>query len=463
MSAESYDAIVIGAGMSGLAAAIRLAQFDQRVLVLERHALPGGLNSYYKQGGRRLDTGLHALTNFARKGERDAPLTKILRQLRIGYEELALGEQSHSRITLAGRTLRFSNDPGLLEAEITREFPADAQAFARLLRTVREADPFRPATSFVSTRKELAGLGLSPELCEVLLLPLLTYGSSIPEDLEWNDFVILFRSVFLEGFARPEGGIKRLLDLLVARLQERGGELRRNCEVTAIQSSSGTLSGVRLGDGSELRARFVFSSAGRVETARLAGLGSTVPERGWVTLFEALWILKRPCRELGMDQTVHFLCSQPLVPWRPPAGLIEPSIGIFCASDNYATSTTPSEGLLRATAIANHDRWCELDAESYAQAKQRCMDHLAAMAAGLGLDPRTHMLDSDSFTPRTIRHYTAHEAGAVYGSPVKSRDGSTPIQGLVLIGNDQGLVGITGALLSGITMANLHVLYARTP
>ncbi len=42
MAAESrYDAIVIGAGMSGLAAGIRLAQFDRRVLVLERHTLWG--------------------------------------------------------------------------------------------------------------------------------------------------------------------------------------------------------------------------------------------------------------------------------------------------------------------------------------------------------------------------------------------------------------------------------------
>ena len=36
--------------MSGLAAGIRLAQFDQKVLILEKHYLWGGLNSFYKQG-----------------------------------------------------------------------------------------------------------------------------------------------------------------------------------------------------------------------------------------------------------------------------------------------------------------------------------------------------------------------------------------------------------------------------
>jgi phytoene dehydrogenase-like protein len=37
-----YDTIIIGAGMSGLAAGIRLAYFDQRVCILERHYTIGG-------------------------------------------------------------------------------------------------------------------------------------------------------------------------------------------------------------------------------------------------------------------------------------------------------------------------------------------------------------------------------------------------------------------------------------
>jgi hypothetical protein len=48
--------------------------------------------------------------------------------------------------------------------------------------------------------------------------------------------------------------------------------------------------------------------------------------------------------------------------------------------------------------------------------------------------------------------------GTVYGSTDKTRDGKTPYNGLYIIGTDQGFLGIVGAMLSGISMANLHGL-----
>jgi phytoene dehydrogenase-like protein len=57
---STYDTLIIGAGMSGLAAGIRLAYFDQKVCICERHNTIGGLNSFYRLRGRDFDVGLHA-------------------------------------------------------------------------------------------------------------------------------------------------------------------------------------------------------------------------------------------------------------------------------------------------------------------------------------------------------------------------------------------------------------------
>src|SRR5215471_3477446 len=135
-NAARYDAVVIGAGMSGLAAAIRLAQFEKRVLLVERHSLWGGLNSFYKRAGRRIDTGLHALTNFAPKGSRGAPLSKLLRQLRIPWEALALGEQSYSEIVFPSARLRFANGFRDLQESVAAAFPHEKAGFARLVAAI---------------------------------------------------------------------------------------------------------------------------------------------------------------------------------------------------------------------------------------------------------------------------------------------------------------------------------------
>ena len=118
-----YDTIIIGAGMSGLAAGIRLAHYDQRVCILERHTTIGGLNSFYRLGGRNYDVGLHAVTNFAPKGRQKGPLARLLRQLRFRWDDFGLGAADRLAIAFPGVTLRFNNDFDLLQPEVQRHFP----------------------------------------------------------------------------------------------------------------------------------------------------------------------------------------------------------------------------------------------------------------------------------------------------------------------------------------------------
>ena len=71
---------------------------------------------------------------------------------------------------------------------------------------------------------------------------------------------------------------------------------------------------------------------------------------------------------------------------------------------------------------------------------------------------RASVVYKDTFTPRTIEHFTGHLGGAVYGSPTKRYDGDIGVPGLYLCGTDQGMLGIVGSMLSGIHMANRHAL-----
>ena len=64
----------------------------------------------------------------------------------------------------------------------------------------------------------------------------------------------------------------------------------------------------------------------------------------------------------------------------------------------------------------------------------------------------------DMFTPRTIEKFTSHIGGAVYGAPNKAKHGRTELSNVFLAGTDQGFLGIVGAMLSGISIANKPVL-----
>ncbi|HVW01191.1 MAG TPA: NAD(P)-binding protein, partial [Planctomycetaceae bacterium] len=130
----TYDAIIIGAGLSGLAAGIRLAHFDKSVCILERHTTIGGLNSFYRLRGRNYDVGLHAVTNYAPPGTKSGPLSKLLRQLRLRWDDFDLRPQWESQVAFPGVTLRFNNDFELLRSEVVSHFPEQAAGFADLCR-----------------------------------------------------------------------------------------------------------------------------------------------------------------------------------------------------------------------------------------------------------------------------------------------------------------------------------------
>jgi choline dehydrogenase-like flavoprotein len=102
-----YDTIIIGAGMSGLAAGIRLAYYDQRVCILERHYTIGGLNSFYRLRGRDYDVGLHAVTTSP-QGRAKGPLARLLRQLRFAGDSASpqLGSAAFPASRSTSRTTR---------------------------------------------------------------------------------------------------------------------------------------------------------------------------------------------------------------------------------------------------------------------------------------------------------------------------------------------------------------------
>jgi phytoene dehydrogenase-like protein len=487
------DALIIGAGMSGLAAGIRLAMFDRRVCIVEKHYAYGGLNSYYTRNGRSYDVGLHAVTNAVPPGVRDAPLPRLLRQLRIQREELDLHPQGWSEIHFPRHRLRFSNDITMLLDEARRAFPSEVDGLRRLIADI-EARPFDLSNPTGATARQILPEYIrEPLLREMLLCPVMYYGCSRPDDMDFAEFALLFRSIFCEGFARPREGVRRIIRTLVRAYRRHGGKLRMRCGVERIETRDGRVSAVHLDSGEVLTADVVISSVGYDETMRLCGTHGGRDERSGpdehggphggrdergeperdrgphsgpynsplgerLSFVESVTTLDVPPRALGLEATIVFFNLADGFTYARPDDLIDERSGVICCPNNYEGHDDMPEGIVRVTWLANYERWAALPEGDYAAAKREVYDRGMGRLRGIVPDFGARVVDVDLFTPRTIERYTGHIHGAVYGSPVRRPDGRTPLANLFVCGTDTGLVGIIGALWSGVVVANRYGL-----
>jgi phytoene dehydrogenase-like protein len=468
-----YDVVIIGAGLSGLAAGIRVAHFGKRVCIFERHNAPGGLNSFYSLGGRKFDVGLHAVTNYVRPGVRGTPLGTLLRQLRIGRDEIELCEQKRSRIAFGPRgelQLLFTNDFGVLESEVARVFPSEVDGFRRLAGLIRET-VYTEDGPRVSAREVVRRHISDPSLEDMLLCPALMYGGSREHDLDFPFYAVLFRAILMEGLARPFEGIRPILRLLLDRYRAAGGERRMKCGVRRIVVRGDRAAAVVLDSGEEITADQILSSIGGPETAALlepAARPEPAPPAGAITFVETITVFDREPAAWGWgEDTIVFFNDSPRLHYACPQEQVDPRCGVICIPNNFdfgAARRLP-EGVVRATCLANYERWAGLPEEAYRADKRRWYDAVTASARRFlpaageeALAAAT--VASDMFTPRTVTRFTGRLQGAIYGSPEKSLDGRTGWRNLHLCGTDQGLLGIVGAMLSGVTMANRHVLRA---
>jgi phytoene dehydrogenase-like protein len=468
-SGAQYDVAIIGAGLSGLAAGIRLAHFGKKVCIFERHNAIGGLNGFYSHAGRKFDVGLHAVTNFVPAGVKGTPLGKILRQLRIERDEFALCPQKGSRVAFgpAGeRALHFTNDFAVLESDVAALFPREKDGFAKIARFVRET-PLSGGGPGGSARKFIQQWVGDPVLEDMILCPLMFYGSAREDDMDLDQFAIMFRALYLEGFARPLEGVRVMMRVLSEKYRAAGGERRMKCGVKSVVARAGRAAALILDSGEEIAATHVLSSIGARETAAL--IGEVVPSVKTLGYVETITVLDRPPAQLGWGgDTIVFFNDSERFTYRDPQGQVDLHSGIICFPNNfdYGSGRGLDEGFFRVTCLANYDRWSGLAPEIYAadkagwfgkiqDAARRFLPQLASP------DPLARAtMATDMFTPTTVEKFTGHLRGAIYGAPEKNPGGLTSLSNLYICGTDQGMLGIVGSMLSGISMANQHILKA---
>ncbi|MGH7137186.1 MAG: phytoene desaturase family protein, partial [Pirellulales bacterium] len=335
--------------------------------------------------------------------------------------------------------------------------------FERLVTQIADYDELDFSQADRSAREVVSGVISDPLLVEMLFCPLMYYGSARESDMDFTQFSIMFRGIFMEGLGRPAAGVRLILKTLVRRFRALGGDLRLRSGVSRFVIDEGEVKRVVLDDGTEITARRILSSAGWCETMRFCGEQRPVEttSAGQLSFCEAMAVLDCQPRDLGHEETVVFFNDSPTFHWQKAADLLDYRSGVICSPNNFVYDEPPLEGMVRVTGLANYDRWRELDEPDYRLAKLEGYDRMLASAVRFVPDFRGHIVATDMFTPLTIHRFTGHDNGAVYGASKKRYDGTTHLTNLFICGTDQGFVGIIGAIVSGISMANKHLLQAE--
>lgn len=256
----SHDVVVVGAGLAGIAAAIRLREKGHEPLVLERSDGPGGRVRTDDVDGFRLDRGFQILLTAY-------PAASDL----LDYEALQL------RAFDPGSLIRIGNDfhrvadpfrsPG--DAFGTMRAPVgtlrDKLAILKFRKKVMASDVERLFTEPECTAAErLRDTGFSPKMIDTFLRPLFT-GIALDPDLQFSSrsLEFIFRMLSEGDAAVPAIGIGAISDQLADRLP--ADTIRYGVEVTASGDHH-----VELGDD-RIDAQAVVIATDATDAARLTG------------------------------------------------------------------------------------------------------------------------------------------------------------------------------------------------
>ena len=279
------EAIVIGSGFGGLAAAIRLQARGYRTMLVEADAQPGGRARVHRQDGFTFDAGPTILTApflvdelFALAGKRTADRLRIVPVspfYRIVFPD--------------GRTFDYTGNSASIEAEIARFDPADIpgyRAFVKHSEAVfnrafvdladapfsRLWDMIRVAPDLIRLRSDRSVHALvarhirHPLLRQVFSFhPLLVGGNPFAASSIYSMIHYLERKW---GVHFVMGGTGELVRALAELFQEMGGTLRLGARVEEIEVERGQVVGIALAGGERLPARVVVSNADVANTYR---------------------------------------------------------------------------------------------------------------------------------------------------------------------------------------------------
>jgi phytoene dehydrogenase-like protein len=339
---KTADAVVIGGGLGGLAAATYLARAGRAVILFEKAGVGGRATTHTKKGFC-FNLGAHALY-------RGGPAMQVLAELGVSFQGRT-PSTSRGFAIRAGKT--HTLPAGFVSLVTTRLFDLPAKLeVGRLMSRMQSWDP--AALGGISLRAWVEKTSADDRVRELLYaLARLTSYVHDPDRYSASAALRQIQLGLLRGVLYLDGGWQTLVDRLTTAATAAGVRIESHAPVQAVDVDH-AVRGVRLANGTSVEAPSVVLATGLPAAAALVGKDSLLG--AWARaaipvkvacLDVALSRLPRPSLHfaLGMDQPWYLSVHSQTAKLAPEGGALVHTVR-YLGNDSPDTARAELEALL---------------------------------------------------------------------------------------------------------------------
>jgi len=494
--AQKYDAIVIGAGLGGMAAATTLAHSGLHVLLLERHNVPGGYATSFvrsRAGGGQyeFEVALHELSGIGPPEARGG-VYRALEYLGVTDRVEFLHVPNLYRAVFPDLDITLPVGREAFEATLAAAFPHEAPGIRRFMRRVFDFGsefahflrdrrgtppltvPFRFPNFFrylSTTWGQVLDRDVKDPAARAVLSQYWGYVGMPPSQISFVYMASTLAAYVRRGAAFPRGRSQALSNAFLSTYEALGGEVRFGCGAQRITTAHGRVTGVITDEADEIAADWIVSNADPITTCRdLIGADQVPPafftnlqssEVAASTVNVYLGVACPP-EELGLTEHEIFVNdgydferhyrAMKAITTEPPA------VAVTCYNVVYPDVSPPGTSMVVLTALAYGEPWYAVPPAEYVATKNRVADAMIDLAEKVAPGLRRHTEVVEVSTPLTNMRYAGTMGGSIYGWNQPPRDNMVwrmgykgPLDGLYFVGAwTQPGGGFEPTMMSGV-------------
>lgn len=457
---QQYDAIVIGAGNGGLACAATLAEKGKKVILFEKHNIPGGCGTSFRRGRFEFEVALHQLSSMGTP-EKPGPLRELFRRYGIEDQIEWIEIKELFRVNFPdGTGISIPADRKNCEAFLCSQFPQEKESILRYFKTVYAfcsesaafAEKSAQSTGEPSAaKKAIMKMGfpkMYPTLARYALkstqevldeffkdvklqLALSAYWCFMgmpPARFPWS-ILAKCTNIYMEDKPFYLRGTSMMMNqAIMDAVQRMGGVVHLNRGVERIVLEGGAAVGVVDEKGEEYRASKIISNISPLATygallqpeevpqaaqeylrpytigisalTCFIGLDCTPEEIGFTTSFTLNYE--------SFDANEDFKDAYKLLPEKDP-------LVATCYTVDDPEISPPGTSIITAGTLKYSAEWEKLTPEQYYEKKYEAGKRIVARLEKMYPGFTDHIEEMEVATPLTHMRYLNHPGGAIYG------------------------------------------------